>query len=525
MKKQSVLILLTLLTLTILNACGNSQTANSGTVSNNGTSTNTQTESEVLEDEKDKSIELSWIPLAELTTYQDTLRVPFEEAFNIKLNNETGEKEGHLYRDKDGFTVQNNTLYGVLLNTQAKQLFGKDKTKEALINAASNTYIDLVDADEDSKFYMAINGYFNLLPDRDETHCEFSTTLSRAEFMAMLMRAETPVDNDLELDANFNATVGATEFNLYAQAVADHAYINTSDKSLNATTYNDKITRAEAIYLLMNHYYGAGLEIQEDNEIVNLDLSTVETTFTDAKDGGDITKAQGYTDKDNASAYTLQYALNNTTTGLPTDLYKAIVLAEQYGLIDASEETRWDESLTKSEAIELTYKAIYAATADELGREWEEQAEAQKEHIENTENNTGLTDEEMAGIPEDILNDPMINIISGSDKKQGYYYDEFGNFDQGLEEAGLTQAEDDADGWPGFQCHYDEDGRPYITHNKSGDRYELGDWLPDGSRYTGHDAKSAEMWRQIQIGRLDEALEDAGITDEEWNSWMEKWGN
>lgn len=498
MKRKIALAVLTTLAISMFSACGNSQTANSGTVTNNGTSTNTQTESEVLKDEtdkEDKTVVLSWIPLAELTTYQDTLRLPMEEVFNTKLNAETGEKEGNLYRDRKGFTVQNNTLYGVIANITAKQIFERDKTKEALSNVASNTYIDLVDADEDTKFYMAINAYFNLLPDAKEGYSDFDSTLTRAEFMAMLMRAETPVSDELQLNMDFTSQVGETEFNLYAQQVADHAYINTSDKSLNKTTYIDKMTRIEAIYLLMNHYLGVGLEakLEGANEFNDIDPSTSTVTFTDIKDGGNITELQGYKDKNNASAFTLQYAINNASEGLPTNLYKALVLAEKYGLVDVTEDTRWEQSITKSEAIEFIYKTLQEATLRENIPGF---GEDNNTDTGNTENNTGLTDEQLAEIPEELLNDPLFVIRPSVD--YGYYYDEFGCFDAGLEEAGITQAEDEADGWIGFQCYQDPDGTPYCIHNKSGERFELGEKLPGGQgTYTGSTPEEYAMWEKM----------------------------
>ena len=454
MKRKIVLIFLATLTISMLSGCGNSETANSGT------SANTQTENDNVE-------QIGWTPLNEQNNHQDTLRLPFEEVFYTKLNEETGEKEGHLYRDSKGYTVQNNTLYGVLTNTTAKQIFQRDSTKESLVQMVENTYVDIEDADENDKFYIAINSYFGLLPDRDETHCDYDSTLSTAEFMAMLMRAETPVDDNLSLDKEFISAVGLTEYNLYAQQVANHAYINTSDKSLNSTTFNGNITRAEAIYLLMNHYFGEGNPIDGVNELTNLDLKNLEipTEFTDAKNGGDIKTSQGYTGKDNASAYTLQYAINNTAEGLPTDIYKALVLASNKGLLESGTETRWDDTITKSEAIEFIYKALRMVYTDTSSKDTTVES-ADNKDTNKTENNTGNTNEKY--------------------KDHSYYLTEWGTFDYGWEEAGITEEEDLEDGWLGFTVHKDEGEEwSYLTYNKDGTRYDVGDRIPTVSGFNG----------------------------------------
>ena len=82
--------------------------------------------------------------------------------------------------------------------------------------------------------------------------------------------------------------------------------------------------------------------------------------FSDAKDGGDIASAQKFIEDSNAKdywrSYELTYALQNADDGLPTDLYKALVVAYQNNIITT--ETRWDEAITLSEAMELLVKAI-----------------------------------------------------------------------------------------------------------------------------------------------------------------------
>ena len=130
---------------------------------------------------------------------------------------------------------------------------------------AGVTYADL-DAEEEMKaFYMGINGYFNLLPDATPNYCNADSTLTRLEFMSMVTRAETPVQ-ELEADTTFATTVGNNELNIYAQEVAESSYLDIESKSLNNMTANGTITRGEAIYMIMKQYF--------PEELANVDLST-----------------------------------------------------------------------------------------------------------------------------------------------------------------------------------------------------------------------------------------------------------
>ena len=55
--------------------------------------------------------------------------------------------------------------------------------------------------------------------------------------------------------------------------------------------------------------------------------------------------------------------LENPDKGVTTDMYKAFVLASSLGIIEADTESRWDEAITRSEAINMlvdTYEALTA---------------------------------------------------------------------------------------------------------------------------------------------------------------------
>lgn len=286
---------------------------------------------------------LLWEVLASLQT-NETLRKQWDDILGITLN-DTG-KNGMLYVNAEGNHENNNTLRVALHNRAfQKALFEEEATQMELVNAALSQYVDLEEDQTDKALYMAINGYFNLLADHDTNYSNPDSTLTRAEFMAMVMRAETPVDDTLTPDTTFKSAVGDNELNLYAQEVADSAYLDIESKSLNNMTYNGTITRAEAIYLLMNHYF--------KDELSSVD--TKSTQLEDVKDGGNIAEEQKFiedgTQKDYWKSYELTYAITNPDKGAPTALYNALALAEQKGIIDT--ETRWDEGLTRASGLEF----------------------------------------------------------------------------------------------------------------------------------------------------------------------------
>lgn len=297
---------------------------------------------------------LNWIILASLTTNPD-LRKEWDNKLNILVSEDS--KNGVLYVNTDGKNEPNNTLRVALHNREFIKALEDKTIAEALANAAELAYTD-IDAEEnqDKAFYIALNGYFNLLPDSEDGASYADDALSRKEFMAMVARSELQVDETLTSSDDFNILVGKSEYNAFAEQVAPDSYLDTATKSLNNKTYNGTMTRAEAIYLIVNHYF--------KSDLASVDVSTA--TFTDAKDGGDIATAQKFiengTEKDYCRDYELVYATQNPDKGLPTDIYKALVVAQNRGLITPNTDTRWDEGITKSEALQLLVEALKQET-------------------------------------------------------------------------------------------------------------------------------------------------------------------
>lgn len=301
-----------------------------------------------VEDEQGQETALSWTELASLTTNAD-LRSGWDDTLGIIRTDEG--KNGVFYVNEAGDNENNNTLKVVMHNRAFVQSLENEDSMKALAEASLKNYADIEDNETMKAVYMGINGYFNLLPDNAPNYANPDSSLMRNEFMAMVYRADTPVQ-EITADENFATAVGQSDYNIYAQGVNDNAYLSTENKNLDNLTYNGAISRAEAIYLIVNRYFS--------DDFNSVDLNSSKGSLTDAKDGGDIATKQKFIEndkmKDRWRAYELQYAIQNPDDGLPTDLYKALVVANQKGLISAT--TRWDEAITRSEAVELLVTAL-----------------------------------------------------------------------------------------------------------------------------------------------------------------------
>lgn len=400
------------------------------------------------QEEQGTQSELSWMQLSYINTYQDTLRTPMENILGITLDKEWNMKRGMIYENNSGTIFQNNTLKGALQNSEFRAAVDNDEIIAKLSDAAFETFIDLEEDEEMTNFYMAINAYFNLLPATEEGYANPQSALRRAEFMSLVMRAETPYKAGLKAKEDFTAAVGNSEYAAYAQSLAEDSYLDLESKSLNEQTFNTSMSRAEAIYMLMNHYYA--------DELESLDIS--KASLDDTKDGDDIAKAQGYTGKDQAKAKELNYCISNPDKGVPTDIYKALVFAEQKGLIDS--ETRYDEAITLEESIALLVDIYKTLPIEET----------------SASNGDGYTYNENNNSYDQTYTQPLDYDVPAT-----------------LDEI----KEDSADGWSNGQVHYYDDNTTYLIW-ADGTRYELYEELPDGERYTGVTPEDAAKVEELR---------------------------
>lgn len=188
-----------------------------------------------------------------------------------------------------------------------------------------------------SKPTMVVNQNSNSTQSVTEQPTE-TKYLTRAEAMSLIYKTLNP-DTKPPKDNEFSTQVGNTEYDLYAQEYKREAYINITDSFLDKTTYNSVMSRGEAIYLIMNRFYVEELDTYKADNV----------KLEDAEDKGEEQKS-GKTRIEELSAM-----LNNPTEGVEHNMYKALALAYDKGIIDTVK-TRWNEGITKEELIELIIK-------------------------------------------------------------------------------------------------------------------------------------------------------------------------
>lgn len=302
--------------------------------------------------------ELTWVQLDKLDTYKE-FRRNFEDALFITSFG-ADSKNGICYADLEGNHEGNNTLYNGFANNKFRMNYwNNEEVQEQVKKYAAEQFAD-VDEESTEAEMAALNAYYNILPDADPNYFNGDSLLTRGEFMSAVFRAETQVTDLSEIeDEAFKELVGDTEYTAYASALASDSYLDTESKSLNNTTFNGTMTRGEAVYMLMSHYYSSELESYE----------APKDSKSGIKNAGNVAEKQGYTG-DYGKSYELVYCIQNADKGAPEDIYKAIELAYEKGILEEGEQSRWDEGITKVEGLSLlveTYLSFNSQIAVDRG--------------------------------------------------------------------------------------------------------------------------------------------------------------
>ncbi len=293
-------------------------------------------------DRKGELSKIDWIALQEKTS-NSNIREYLDKYFDNHTNAK-GIKYEAFYTNKDNNQEGNNTLFTVLGNEYVANTLSTltNTPNKEIAQYLNKDYADLEESDYTSAMF---NGYFELIPDSTPNYFNGGASLSRAEAMALVMRAVTPVGT-LEPDTTFEQAVTGTAYDPYtpyASKENNNSYISTADGSLNKDNYAGAMTRAEYVYLALNAVYGT-------EQISTADVSNV--SLSDCTNNSKIADTLKLTPTSNQyHSACLQYALQNADKGVPDELYKAIATANNKGII--SSETRWDEAITKTEVIEI----------------------------------------------------------------------------------------------------------------------------------------------------------------------------
>lgn len=316
---------------------------------------------------------ITWGELDQLTSFKTIRRTWDDKLQIVKFDNSS--KNGVIYIDLNGDWSGNNTLYNAFQNKVFIENYWTDgKIKSALSEPAIDEFSDI--SNETTGLYASVNAYFNILPTNADGTSGLTDVLSRAEAMSAIYRGDTQV---LYTDENedFKAAVGSSDYNLYAYGVAEDSYLDYTNGSLCYDTYNSAITRAEVLYMLVQRYW--------KDEYDNTTVSNM--GFTDCENAGDVATKLGLKGGYAWQAYELDYCLQ-TDAGCPEDLYKALIVAYNHGII--SSETKWNQTLMGGTLLGYmisAYKNIYdtqgfsvnAKLGENVGQSLVEVAEVEEE--------------------------------------------------------------------------------------------------------------------------------------------------
>ena len=360
--------------------------------------------------EEGKEISYNWIELAYLDSYE-SLRNTMDDSLYIIKMADNG-KNGVIYVTEDGNHSNNTTLQDAFNNKKFINNYWNNKeTNQRIIAASKKTFSD-VETDREA-ILAAYNAYYNLLPAYDSNYANLQSTLSRLEAMSLLYRATNPVDDTLQVSADFTSKVGDNEHSIFAEQIDNQGltYLTSKNSSLDESTATGTMTRAEYIYMLVNAFYN-----DEYNTLTKDDIKsfTKSTEFVDLKNAGNVAKEQKYiyTEKNKETgvkeekaynryqSYELNYCLQNVEDGLTENLFKAYIVASNHNILTDTEETNWELGLTKEYALELLTNVLEEVGSKVNYDRGESKGEAiinkvETEKTEVTESNGQLTNTEI----------------------------------------------------------------------------------------------------------------------------------
>ena len=449
MKRKLVTLLLALSIATIsITACGHKTT---GDIEINTETTESSSETEMVAEIES----LPWLQLASLETHPE-LRSAFEELLDITTEDD-GTKNGIVYTDENGDRNQNNTLFNALGNTNFTISYIRDAEQISKIEEiANNEYTDL----EDNQGVAAvINAYFELLPDQADGQFDGDSTISRAQAMTLLMRATTQVNEAQapEEDIDFTSAVGESQYTNFAAPMNEYSYINT-DNGLTEQSFNGTMTKGEYIALVTNYIRADYLATLEEWGYTDLYSDTSDITISTVSDAGNIKYSE---------------AISDASKGVPTDLYETFKLAIKNGYLAEADLEDWDSALTKADAVSLFITMATNYTSN-VGNTLYSQYQTP-----TTDATTDTTSETLSESAE-ITNSKWADINGAWDAVHQFTL------------YAREQGADYTDGWCWCYDHGKGAGdQPsYAVYMKEGDPlygtvYHVGDYLPDGTQFSG----------------------------------------
>lgn len=403
---------------------------------------------------KESKVELlPWLQLASLETHPE-LRSAFEKYFNI--TGKTGNKDGTLYYNPATQAAEQNVTYLMATqNSAISQYLLSEGYMGEIGELVGDSYTD-VEKDSPEAPYAVINSYFELLPDQEDGKFDGDSTISRAQAMALLMRATTQVNDQQapEADKDFTSKVGESQYTNFAAPMNEYSYINT-DNGLTEQSFNGTMTKGEYIALVTNYIRADYLATLEEWGYTDLYSDTSDITISTVSDAGNIKYSE---------------AISDASKGVPTDLYETFKLAIKNGYLAEADLEDWDSALTKADAISLFITMATNYTSN-IGNTLYSQYQTPT---------TDTSTSEYLSESDEISHSKWADINGAWDAVHQYE---------------IYAQENGADYAFGWTWCYDHgkgagDQPSYAVYMKEGDPlygtvYHVGDYLPDGTQFSG----------------------------------------
>ena len=442
---------------------------------------------------------LPWLQLSSLETHTE-LRSAFEKYFNI--TGKTGNKEGTLYYNPATQTAEQNVTYLMATqNSAISQYLLSEGYMGEIGELVGDAYTD-VEKDSSEAPYAVINSYFELLPDQEDGKFDGDSTISRAQAMALVMRATTQVNEAQAPEENkdFTDKVGETTYTNFAAPIDEYSYINTSN-GLNEKSFSSTMTKGEYIALVTNYLRANYLAEIEANGYVDNYSDTSSVSITTVKDAGDIK---------------YQKAINDADKGVPTDLYNTfkVAIANEYLTEDTLSD--WDSALTKADALELfTTMATNAYNTYQLYSDYIDPSTIANNSSESSDSSASSDSSENSNV-----NKEEVEIENSK------WADINGKWDA-VHQWNLYAQSQGADGGAGWCWVYINgkaagDQPSYAVYMKEGSPdygkvFHVGDTLPDGTKFNGTmEEYAANMGNEI----IKEAQEQGYDVEERDDSYV-----
>lgn len=347
--------------------------------------------------------ELTWVPLGQLKTYNMGFRQAFDSIFNINITMESssdteGSKQGCLYVvNEDGRDIHsgNTTLYDAFRNKVFIEDYWNSASKKMeLAELCEEIYTD-IDRNSNYAVNAALNAYYNLTQDGENPGSYNATDiLSREEFYTMLLKATTPV-YEITDSQDFESKMGTgTEYTKYASQIAQYGWLRASNNSLDSYTISEPITVVEVIYTLVQMFFPDEYAAMTDES----------PNYSDIPTGGDLALKVGFkeevkqdsgektvVEKDRWQSYILAYMLQNKDKGFQSELYRAMAVAKQMGII-AGNTSMWDKTVNKNDALVLIENTFLALNKTQGYLTTSEYAEIVSTDDEDDNNSSSVID-------------------------------------------------------------------------------------------------------------------------------------